>query len=368
MAALASRHFLVPREAYQLYLEAFVSLTNSSVGYLHLYDADSQELELNVWTDAVIEFCRTSHVSHYPLAEAGIWADCVREGRPVIHNDYAHHPNASPLPEGHFKIDRHVSFPVMKNGKVIAVIGIGNAAEPYSETLVKEVHEKMELTWPLLEAAVERLTLYRQSIFSNFKKNTATDVLTGMMKAIGLAMEARDEYTSHHQTNVAFISTQLAELMGESADFIYGLDVGASVHDIGKVSVPAELLTKPAKLSAIEFALIQSHAEIGASFFQDVQSPWPIQEMILQHHERMDGTGYPNNLVGSMICLEARIIAVADTFDAMAQHRPYRRSLGTHVAMEQLKSDRGRGFDAYVVDAMLALYETDPTIGQRYLA
>lgn len=101
-------------------------------------------------------------------------------------------------------------------------------------------------------------------------------------------------------------------------------------------------------------------------FFEGVQTPWPLHEMILQHHERMDGSGYPHGLVGEMICIEARIIAVADTYDAMAQRRPYRVSLGSSAAIEQLRSDRGRGFDPYVVDAFLTLAENDPTFEGRY--
>jgi putative nucleotidyltransferase with HDIG domain len=148
--------------------------------------------------------------------------------------------------------------------------------------------------------------------------------------------------------------------MGMDAFHLEGLRLGASIHDLGKLSIPSELLTKPTHLSEIEYLLIKTHAETGASILKNVQFPWPIIEIVSQHHERIDGSGYPKGLKGDEICLEARIVAVADVFEAMSAHRPYRASLGTDKAIAELKAHRGSHYDPEVVDTLLALLEEDP--------
>ena len=310
---LGYRDFLMPREIYQTFLNALTRLTGSRVGYLHLYDETARELKLNVWSDEVVSFCMTSHESHYPLKEAGIWADCIRRRQVAIHNDYPRMSSANGLPEGHFPLIHHMSLPVQEDGRIVAVIGLGNADEPYSESAGRDALAYAQQAWPRLSEALARLERSRTLGFSRFSGETAASVLASMIRAITRAMEARDEYTASHQSNVAYISRQVGDIMGLSEDQTFGLEIGANIHDIGKIAIPNEMLIKPTQLTPPEFELIKSHAQIGASFFEDVGSPWPLQEMILQHHERMNGSGYPNGLVGDMICIEARIIAVADT-------------------------------------------------------
>ncbi|MFZ1036952.1 MAG: HD domain-containing phosphohydrolase, partial [Smithella sp.] len=135
-----------------------------------------------------------------------------------------------------------------------------------------------------------------------------------------------------------------------------GIRMAGSIHDIGKLSIPAEILTKPTKLTKIEFSLIKEHPQSGYEMLKNVESPWPLAEIVYQHHERMDGSGYPGNLKGDEILMDARIMAVADVVEAMASHRPYRPALGINAALEEIQMHRGILYDADVVDACLKLF------------
>ena len=132
--------------------------------------------------------------------------------------------------------------------------------------------------------------------------------------------------------------------------------MAGSIHDIGKLSIPAEILSKPTKLSEIEFSLIKEHAHKGFEMLKDVESPWPLAEIVYQHHERMDGSGYPRNLKGEEILMEARILAVADVVEAMASHRPYRPGLGIDAALDEIEKNKGTLYDKTVADACLRLF------------
>ncbi|MDD5723863.1 MAG: PAS domain S-box protein [Syntrophales bacterium] len=170
------------------------------------------------------------------------------------------------------------------------------------------------------------------------------------------AVEVRDAYTAGHQRRSADLSHAIATEMGFSEDKIEGIHMAASIHDIGKLSVPAEILSKPTKLSDIEFSLIKEHSRKGYEILKDVESPWPLAEIVYQHHERMDGSGYPRNLKGEEIIVEARILAVADVVEAMASHRPYRPGLGIDVALDEIEKNRGIFYDNAVADACLRLF------------
>ncbi|HUN54947.1 MAG TPA: PAS domain S-box protein [Smithella sp.] len=169
-------------------------------------------------------------------------------------------------------------------------------------------------------------------------------------------VEMRDPYTAGHQTRSADIARAIAVEMGLDQDKIDGIRMAGSIHDIGKLSIPAEILSKSTKLSEIEFSLIQEHSNSGYEMLKSVESPWPLAEIVYQHHERINGTGYPRNLKGDEILLEARILAVADVVEAMASHRPYRESLGIEAALEEIEKNKGILYDNDVADACLRLF------------
>jgi HD-GYP domain-containing protein (c-di-GMP phosphodiesterase class II) len=170
------------------------------------------------------------------------------------------------------------------------------------------------------------------------------------------AIEMRDPYTAGHQIRSAEIARAIATEMGLAQDKINGIPMAGSIHDIGKLAIPAEILSKPTKLTSLEFSLIKEHPKTGYEMLKDVESPWPLTQIVYQHHERMDGSGYPRNLKGDEIIIEARIMAVADVVEAMASHRPYRAALGIDVALEEIEKNKGIFYDEAVADACLRLF------------
>jgi len=170
------------------------------------------------------------------------------------------------------------------------------------------------------------------------------------------AVETRDPYTSGHQLRSADLALAIATEMGLSQEKIDGISMAGSIHDIGKLSIPAEILSKPTKLSEIELPLVKQHAQKGYEMIKNVESPWPLAEIVYQHHERIDGSGYPRNLKGDEILLEARILAVADVVESMASHRPYRPALGLDAALEEIDNNKGTLYDADAVEACLSLF------------
>jgi len=169
-------------------------------------------------------------------------------------------------------------------------------------------------------------------------------------------VETRDPYTAGHQLRSADLARAIATEMGLPKDRIDGIRMAGSIHDIGKLSIPSEIMIKPTRLSEIEFSLIKVHARRGYEILKDVESSWPLAEMVYQHHERMDGSGYPRNLKGDDIIMEARILAVADVVEAMASHRPYRPAIGINKALDEIAKNRGFLYDPEVVDACLKIF------------
>jgi PAS domain S-box-containing protein/putative nucleotidyltransferase with HDIG domain len=182
------------------------------------------------------------------------------------------------------------------------------------------------------------------------------DAVGVTVRIMASAVEAKDPYTAGHQIRSADLARAIATEMGLAQEKIEGIRMAGIIHDIGKLSIPAEILSKPTKLTDIEFSLIKEHSRSGYEMLKNVESPWPLADIVYQHHERMNGSGYPRNLKGDEIILEARIMAVADVVEAMASHRPYRPGLGIEVALEEIKKNKGIIYDNAVADACLRLF------------
>jgi PAS domain S-box-containing protein/putative nucleotidyltransferase with HDIG domain len=176
------------------------------------------------------------------------------------------------------------------------------------------------------------------------------------IQAMAQTVEVRDPYTAGHQKRVADLARAIATRMGLSADRVDGIRMAGVIHDIGKISVPAEILSKPGILTPLEFSFIKTHSQVGYDILKDIEFPWDIATMVLQHHERLDGSGYPQGVTGERILLEARILTVADVVEAMASHRPYRPSLGLDKALEEIEEKKGRLYDPEVVEACLQVF------------
>lgn len=180
--------------------------------------------------------------------------------------------------------------------------------------------------------------------------------LGGTIEAMALTVETRDPYTAGHQRRVSNLARAIATEMGVSEDQIQGIRLAGVIHDVGKISVPGEILSKPGRIGTNEFGIIKEHPQVGYNILKTVDFPWPIAQIVLQHHERMDGSGYPDGISGDNILIEARILAVADVVEAMASHRPYRPALGIDIALREISKNRVSFYDSKVVDACLRLF------------
>jgi len=177
------------------------------------------------------------------------------------------------------------------------------------------------------------------------------------IEAIAATLEVRDPYTAGHQKRTTRMAEAIGREMGLDADRLKGLFVAGAIHDIGKVSVPVEILSRPGKLSPAEFEIINRHPVAGHDIVKNIDFPWPVARIVCQHHEWLDGSGYPDGLKGDQILLEVRIPAAADVVEAISSHRPYRPALGLDSAIEELRDHRGCLYDPDVVDVCLALIE-----------
>lgn len=202
-----------------------------------------------------------------------------------------------------------------------------------------------------LEDQVEQRTRKLREGQEHLKK-TLTDFIT----VLGATVEVRDPYTAGHQRRVAHLAAAMARELQMSPDQIEGLQLASVVHDFGKIRVPAEILNKPGRLNPIEYALVQEHVSIGRDILKAIDFPWPIAETVGQHHERLDGSGYPQGLRGEAILPEARVLAVADVVEAMVSHRPYRPSVGLDAALAEISAFRGTRYDPQAVDACIRLF------------
>jgi len=170
-----------------------------------------------------------------------------------------------------------------------------------------------------------------------------------------LTVEQRDPYTAGHQQRVSQLGCAIAEEMGMTMIQVEGVRTAGVVHDLGKMHIPIEILSRPGKLTKEEYNIVRSHAQVGYDILKEIEFPWPIANIVHQHHEKMDGSGYPMGLSNGDILMEARILCVADVVEAMASHRPYRPALGMDMALEEISKGKGIHFDANVVDACLTV-------------
>jgi len=180
-----------------------------------------------------------------------------------------------------------------------------------------------------------------------------------MIETLANVIVARDSYTAGHQKRVANLASAIAAKLNLPLHTIEGIHLSALIHDIGKIAIPAEILTKPTGLSSFELAILRNHVQTGYDILKNIHFPWNIAQIVLEHHERLDGSGYPNGLKGDSICEEARIIAVADVVEAISSDRPYRKSRGIDAALEEITDNSGKLYDSRAVNACLQVFQED---------
>ena len=287
---------------------------------------------------------------HFSFAENDFIQKIIKEKRPLLIDDPEKIVNQV-LPVNFrflakrivklLNVQKNIFAPLIVNEKVIGIFSIES-----NSLTIRDI--------PAATAFADQLstTWNRINLLQDLRKT-----LDGTINIIVATVEARDPYTAGHQKRVADLAGKIAKEMGLSEDQIEGTIMAGVVHDLGKINIPAEILSKPGKISTIEYELIKTHPQTGYDMIRQIDFPWPIGKIILQHHERMDGSGYPFKLKGDEILIEARILAVADTIEAMASHRPYRPALGINQALDQIKNGRGKLYDPEVVDACLTIFQ-----------
>lgn len=355
---LASIH--AGQDLYAYIATKLKKITNAAAATFGVYDIQKREiqvkgveLEKNVITDLIQSLGgkELTDVS-FPVTE-----DARGD---IIQNPVRFQVRLSEITFG--VVSQMVAKIVQKSQSIDRFVGIGYVvdAELYGTSVLGL---RSDLPDPSLEMLQSFSNLVAVSLMRTKSEIQLKDTLESLRKAVGTtiqvmatAVETRDPYTAGHQTRSADVARAIAVEMGLQHDKIDAIRMAGSIHDIGKLSIPAEILSKPTKLSDIEFRLIKEHAKKGYEMLKNVESPWPLAEIVYQHHERVDGSGYPRNLKGEDICIEARILAVADVVEAMASHRPYRPSLGIDAALSEIEKNRGIFYDNAIVDACLRLF------------
>lgn len=276
----------------------------------------------------------------------------VTRGVTQLVRDIAGSPSPAPWRQAALEQDcgSMVAIPLQRSAAVFGVLAI------YSAKREAFASDEVRLLEELAGDLAYGIRMLRIRAERDAANRALSDVLMQTVDAIALTVEKRDPYTAGHQHRVAELAVAIGGKMGLDAHRLEGLRLGAILHDLGKIAIPAELLSRPGRLTETEFGLIKNHPRIGYEIIKGIHFPWPVKEMILQHHERLDGSGYPQGLKDPEIVLEARIIAVADVVEAITSHRPYRPALGIDTALEEIQSGCGTLYDPEVVDHCIALF------------
>lgn len=306
----------------------------------------------------------------YPDTMQPTWAEeehgmgpsgrAVRSGETQLCQDIANDPHYSPWRDEMLQrgCAASIALPLLNGdntvfGTLIVYAEEINAFSPSEISLLEEMAEDLEFGVRTLHTRHERdLALIK----NQEQLVQLQDNLKDTVRAMAAIVEMRDPYTAGHQVRVADLAMAIAKQMGLPDEQAHAIHLAGMVHDLGKIQIPAEILSKPGKITGIEYSLIKIHPQAGYDILKGINFPWPIAQMVLQHHERLDGSGYPQGLKGDAILLEARILSVADVVEAMSSHRPYRPGLGIEVALAEITKQRGIYFDPQVVDACLVLF------------
>ena len=308
---------------------------------------------------------RAGHDAGYVDHVQASWADdehgrgpvgrAIRHGATVIVHDVAADPAFAPwreeaLRRGYRSV---IALPLRMNSAAFGCLAI------YSGETNRFDDEEVYLLEEMAEDLGYGIRALRTQVEHEKAAARERKLLLETIGAMALTIEKRDPYTAGHQIRVAQLATAIARELGYDEHRIEGLRLAAMVHDIGKIYVPAEILNRPGRLTLPEFEVIKTHVEVGYDILKTIDFPWPVADIVRQHHERLDGSGYPQGLRHDSILPEARILAVADVVESIHSHRPYRPALGMDVALKELADHRGTRYDAAVVDACLRLFREE---------
>ncbi len=293
-----------------------------------------------------------------PIRGTGPTGTAITSKQPVVTADFKKDERFRPWLKDALRrgFKSSIDLPLTADDRTFGVLSIcageSDAFDEQEQQLLQDIADNLAYAVMALRTSGEMNQAARDLEKSLEKMQR---ILMQSVASLAAALNTRDPYTAQHQRKVVRLAAAIAAEIGLSQEQIEGIEVAGNLHDIGKIFVPLEILTKPGKLSEIEFSYIKTHCQAGYDIVKDIEFPWPVADIILQHHERLDGSGYPRGLHGENILIEARIIAVADVVEAMASHRPYRPALGIDSALEEITNKSGLLYDPTVVDACCKL-------------
>ncbi|MDH2436205.1 HD domain-containing phosphohydrolase [Pokkaliibacter sp. MBI-7] len=342
--------------------EAMVQRDRYSLATLYRVDTRSTSPAIHLITSAGVARQCTSGLEkswQAELPDCNPIISCARSGQVVILSHLRSSSGCTASqPDAHCGLSSVIALPLRLDETSMGVIAVfapvDDAFGPEEEQLFIELVDNLQfgLESRRTKEAYEA-SLRRSAEQSKVMEKAMEDALA----AIAAVLEQRDPYTAGHQTHVAELAMLIGRELGLEQERLHGLYLSAIVHDLGKIQIPAEILTKPARLNEAEFNLIKQHPEVGYRILRHIHFPWPIADIIRQHHECLDGSGYPQGLQGDDILLEARILSVADIVESMSSDRPYRPALGTEVALNQIRQMSGSKLDPKVVEACIRVVE-----------
>ena len=344
------------RPLLETIMQRAIDLLRGDTGGLYLYDSESQEVKMVVHHGEHMDFRGIK----LALGE-GLCGKVAQTGEPLVVEDYAEWEGRSP------QFDDGLAYNVLgvpiKRGDTL--LGALYVADPDLKRMFTEADVRLATMLANQAAiAIENARLYENLVHELAERKRAEEALkesldsreatlNGTVNALAALGEARDPYTAGHQLRVAKLAAAIGEEMGLPEEQIRGLYMAGLIHDIGKIYVPAEILSKPTRLTELELMMIRNHARAGYDILKAIEFPWPVADIVLQHHERMDGSGYPQGLSDEEILVEASILGVADVVEAMTFYRPYRPAHALREALEEITRNRGTLYDPQAVDACL---------------
>jgi PAS domain S-box-containing protein len=328
----------------QRLIEQAADITGSPLAYLYFVDPVAKTMRLVAWRDRTQPKAIVSSAEPRALLRAGLFTECVRARHATSSNDLSRKPQQDGLPD----LQRYVAVPMVSDDETVAVLGVANRDAGYGEDDQKQLAALAEGAWRVLQA--------KRAHARTLSSLQRTDVaLQGMIDAFVRMIERHDPYTAGSSRRLAALAVALGREAGLDGERQHALRVAALLHDIGNIAVPASILAKPAPLTETELALMRTHVEEGCQMLADIDFGAPIADIIYQSHERYDGSGYPRGLKGEDILLEARILAIADTVEAMCSPRPYRPAAGLQAAIDEINRGAGRLYDLHLVAACTRL-------------
>jgi len=335
----------------QRVLDQAAEATRSPLSYLFMVLPAQKTIALAAWRDRTQPQATLVNAEPTPLLKAGIFAECVRARRATSSNDLSWKPQAEGLPD----LQRYIAVPTLDGEEVVTVLGVANRDAGYDDLDQQMLATLGENAWRILKAKRE----HGRALSALHRSDVA---LQGMIDALLRLTEKHDPYTAGSAHRVAALAVALGRETGLDGERQHALRVAALLHDVGNVAVPSSVLAKPGRLTEVEAALMHTHVEEGCKLLADIDFGAPVAEIVYEHHERFDGSGYPRGLKGDDIMIEARILAIADVVEAMCSARPYRPALGMEAALGEINRGAGLVYDLHLATACTRLIQRGFTL------